>query len=334
MQKIWNVVKKNYINLIILLVVVLLPLLFNFKQSTMTLFSLAGIYAIAAIGYNLLLGFAGQISLGHAAFIGLGAYITANLMKDFNMNFILAIIIAAAVNGVLGFLVGLPALRLKGHYLAIATLGFGVAVEKIFGAWKIFTGGHSGLRGIPNGSIFGFTLNSKLAKYYFILILLVLGIIAANNLLNTKVGRALRAMSDSESAASSMGINLAKYKTTVFVISAVYASAAGSLMAIYFNRIFHTSFNMALSMNLLAMIVIGGLASIKGSIIGAVYLAIVPELLKKVINIDGAAFIVSGFLMIIIVLFCPRGIIQIENKLKNFMRKRLKRSKSNLEEGM
>ncbi|QGU96710.1 branched-chain amino acid ABC transporter permease [Clostridium bovifaecis] len=314
-------IKKHSKSLIFLLVIIFVPLIMELAgspiaSSKMTLIQMACMYAIVAIGYNILLGFGGQISLGHAAFMGLGAYITGKLMLSLEMNFIFAIIIAAVVNGILGLLLGLPALRLEGQYLAIATLGFGVAMLKVFEELEVLTGGHSGLTGIPAAELFGFVFKSKLSKYYLVLFFLVASIIAAKNILKTKTGRALTAMRDSEIAASSMGVNIAKYKTTAFIISAIYASIAGSMIAIIDRQVFSNVFGISTSLNLLAMIVIGGIASIPGSIIGAFFITLIPEYLKA-IPITNAAYILTGVMLIIAVMFFPHGIIEVYEKIKS-----------------
>lgn len=313
--------KKKYIGYItILLVFIIFPKTFELfgsplKRSTLTLIDLAGIYAIVAIGYNILLGFGGQISLGHAAFIGIGAYVTANLAIHMNMPFILTIVIACLVNGIFGFVLGLPALRLKGNYLAIATLGFGVALQHVFQEFDSFTGGFSGLQDIPPPAIFGFEFSTRLNMYYFILFFIVLSILAARNLLRTKTGRALMALRDSETAAEAMGVNLAKYKTAAFVISAVYAGLAGSLYAYLFKQVSPETFGVSTSLNLLAMIVIGGVASIPGAIIGAGFMTMFPEYIKA-IPIKNSAYILTGILLIVVVMFCPYGIMQLFNGVK------------------
>jgi len=314
-------VKKKYVmQIVLLLICIIFPKFFELigspiTRSTLTLIDLAGIYAIVAIGYNILLGFGGQISLGHAAFIGIGAYVTANLAINYNVPFVVAILASCAVNGVLGFLLGLPALRLEGNYLAIATLGFGVAFEHIFMEFDAFTGGFSGIEDIPPASIFGFEFDTRTRMYYFILFFIVLAIIAARNILKTKTGRALKALRDSETAAEAMGVNLAKYKTTAFVISAMYAGVAGSLYAYLFKQVYPQSFGVSVSLNLLAMIVIGGMASIPGAIIGAGFMTLLPEYIKA-IPIKNSSFILTGLLLILTVMYCPNGIMQIYEKIK------------------
>jgi branched-chain amino acid transport system permease protein len=315
-------VKKKYIlQIVLLLVCIIFPKFFELigspiTRSTLTLIDLAGIYAIVAIGYNILLGFGGQISLGHAAFIGIGAYVTANLAIHYNVPFIVAILASCIVCGIMGLLLGLPALRLEGNYLAIATLGFGVAFEQVFMEFESFTGGFSGIEEIPPASIFGFEFDTRTSMYYFILFFIVLAIIVARNILKTKTGRALKALRDSETAAEAMGVNLAKYKTTAFVVSAMYAGVAGSLYAYLFKQLYPQSFGVSVSLNLLAMIVIGGMASIPGAIIGAGFMTLLPEYIKA-IPIKNSSYILTGVLLILTVMYCPNGIMQIYEKIKH-----------------
>lgn len=301
--------------LILIIVVILMPLIFSFPRSTMTLLNMAGIFVIVSIGYNILLGFGGQISLGHAAFIGIGAYVTANIALKYNPPFIVAIIVSAIVNGILGLLLGLPALRLEGNYLGIATLGFGVAFEHIFMEWETFTGGFSGLTNIPPAHIFGIVFESRLSMYYLILFFIILTIIISKNILKSKIGRALVAMRDSSIAASSMGVNIAKYKTMVFVLSAIYAGVAGSLYVYMLRQVYPNSFDVTMSLNIMAMIVIGGIASIEGSIAGALFITIIPQFLKN-IKIQNASFILTGILLILSVMYFPYGLVEIYYKLK------------------
>lgn len=323
-------IKKYLKYFIVLIIAVIFPLIFKvigipLNRSTLTLLNLSGIFVIAAIGYNILLGFAGQISLGHAAFIGIGAYVTANLTINYHVHFILAIIAACIVNGILGIILGLPALRLEGNYLAIATLGFGVAFEHIFMEFEDFTGGFSGIKGIPAPEVLGFKFTSRESMYYFILFFIVLSIIAAKNILKTKTGRALMALRDSEIAAQAMGVNTAKYKTIAFVISAIYAGLAGSIYALLFRQVYPQSFGVSVSLNLLAMIVIGGLGSISGSVVGALFMTLLPEYMKN-LPIKNSSYILTGLMLILVVMYCPYGIIQIYNRVKVKLFKNIKKS--------
>jgi branched-chain amino acid transport system permease protein len=318
--KLLNFLNKNKYNIMVLVLAILLPTLakiigFQLKTSTLTLINLGGIYVIAAIGYNVLLGFGGQISLGHAAFLGIGAYVSANLSIRYDVNFLVGILASVIVTALLGFILGLPALRLEGNYLAIATLGFGVAFEHIFMEFEHLTGGFSGLKGIKPPTLLGYEFKSRLDMYYLILAFIVIAFIIGRNIIKTKTGRALMALRDSEVAASSLGVNVSKYKTIAFVISAAYAGAAGSLWAYLMRQVYPGQFSMSVSLNLLAMIVIGGLASLWGSVIGAMFMTLLPEYMKA-IKITNGAFIATGILLILTVMFCPYGVVQLLQKLR------------------
>ena len=320
--------KKNFIIFAIALAV--LPLFFINQTFLISIFSQVLIFSIAAFGLNILIGYAGQISIGHAAFLALGAYTSAVLTKNFNFPFIVTIILAAMVSAVFGLILGFPALRLKGFYLAIATMAFGTAIEQILGAWD-YIGGKVGFRNVPNPDIFGIEISSDIGKYYIIVFFTVLLFIVGYNILQAKTGRALKAIRESEFAARSAGIDVAKYKLIAFVISAIYAGVAGALYAHTVRYIAPTDFGLGVSINLLAMIVVGGLASMSGNFIGATLMIGVPFFFSRV-NVPMS--IIFGVMLIVVVMFFPRGLgfgLYIFNwkylnipftKFKRFMRKK------------
>ncbi len=272
-----------------------------------TLLNIIGIHAILVVGLNLLLGYAGQISLGHAAFFGLGAYTSGILTATCGVNPWLALPAGLVVSGAAAFLVGVPALKLRGYYLAMATLGFGIIVYIIFNQTQELTGGPSGLSGIPSLSVAGFPLDTP--DRIFLLIWPVLGVILllSANLVDSRLGRALRALHDSEAAAQSLGVNTARAKMIIFVWSALYASLAGSLYAHTLNFIAPTSFGFMFSIKLVTMVVVGGMASIWGSLLGAAVLTVLPELL--VVFHDYEIIIFGGILMVVMI-FLPRGLVR------------------------
>jgi branched-chain amino acid transport system permease protein len=272
-----------------------------------TLLNIIGIHALLVVGLNLLLGYAGQISLGHAAFFGLGAYSSGILTATYGLDPWIALPVGLLVAGVSAFLVGVPALKLRGYYLAMATLGFGIIVYIIFNQTQELTGGPSGLSGIPSLSLAGFPLDSP--DRLFLLIWLVLGVILllSSNLVDSRLGRALRALHDSEAAAQSLGVDTARAKLLIFVWSALYAALAGSLYAHTLNFIAPSSFTFMFSIKLVTMVVVGGMASIWGSLLGAVVLTILPELL--VVFHDYEIIIFGGILMVVMI-FLPRGLVR------------------------
>jgi branched-chain amino acid transport system permease protein len=272
-----------------------------------TLLNIIGINALLVVGLNLLLGYAGQISLGHAAFFGLGAYTSGILTATYGLNPWLALPAGLVVAGAAAFLVGVPALKLKGYYLAMATLGFGIIVYIIFNQAQELTGGPSGLTGIPSLSLAGFPLNSP--DRLFLLIWAVLGVILlmSANLVDSRLGRALRALHDSEAAAQSLGVNTSRTKLLIFVWSALYAALAGSLYAHTLNFIAPTSFNFMFSIKLVTMVVVGGMASIWGSLLGAAVLTILPEILTVFHDYE---MIIFGVILMVVIIFLPRGLVR------------------------
>jgi branched-chain amino acid transport system permease protein len=264
-----------------------------------------GIHAMLAVALNLLLGYAGQISLGHAAFFGLGAYASAILTATYGFNPWLAMALAACAVGTIAFVIGFPILKLKGHYLAMATLGMGIIVYIVLNEAVELTGGPSGFSGIPNLSIRGFVFDSDLKNYYLIWTFVLVTVLLSVNLVNSRIGRALRAIHDSEVAARVMGVNVRLLKVQVFALSAIISAVAGSLYAHTMTFLAPASFGFHFSVELVTMVIIGGLGSIYGSLIGAALLTLLPEILRTFQDYD---IIVYGGLLIIMTMFMPGGL--------------------------
>lgn len=272
------------------------------------------IYGIAGLGLMLLSGFTGQFSLGHAAFLGVGAY-TQGVLTNLGWLFPLAMLMAALLAAAVGVVVGLPALRVKGIYLGMATLAFGVIVEEVFARWESVTGGNAGLQ-VKAPAIGGFTLDSGEGFYFLCLALAVLATLAILNLLRAPTGRAFVAIRDSEVSAQSMGIHLARYKTLSFALSAALAGVAGALYAHKLSFLSPDQFSVLQSIDLLLMVVIGGLGSVHGAFLGAVFLISMPQLislakgwLPEAIGMaPGLQAFVYGLVLIAFVLFEPLGL--------------------------
>lgn len=262
------------------------------------------IYSIVTIGLNLLFGNAGQISLGHAGFFAIGAYGTAVLSKNFHIPFLGSWLAAALLAGLIGVLVGYTALRLKGHYLAMATLAFSLIVYGLL-LEVDYTGSTSGILGIPPISILDFKITGPREIYWFAWGVVALVYLISLSLLSSRVGRALTAIREDEVAAETMGINVARYKIQVFAISAGYAGLAGGIYAAYMGIINPFSFNVELSISLLIMIVVGGLGSVPGSILGVAVLEILPEFAREWENYRLTAY---GLLVVLLIIFAPRGL--------------------------
>lgn len=309
---------RNLIKFLAFAVLILIaPLAFQ-GGYLMNVLVFVGINTMLAIGLNLLLGYCGQISLGHAGFFGLGAYLSGILTATCGWNPWLAMPLAAAVVGVLAFLIGLPILKLKGHYLAMATLGLGIIIYIAFNETVDLTGGPSGLSGIPNLSIGSLTFDSDVKNYYLIWIFTLVTILLTLNLANSRVGRALRAVHDSEVAARVLGVNARLLKVQIFALSAVICSLAGSLYAHTMTFVSPASFGFNFSIELLTMVVIGGLGSIYGSFLGAALLTLLPEFLRSAQDYD---IIIYGGLLMVMVMFMPGGLVR---GVPDFFRKLLK----------
>lgn len=282
-----------------------------------------GINTMLAIALNLLLGFAGQISLGHAAFYGLGAYISGALTTAHQADPWLTMLLAAVFVGILAFVIGFPILKLKGHYLAMATLGFGIIVYIVFNETVEVTGGPSGMPGIPNLAIGGIVFDSDMKNYFLIWLFTLLTMLVSFNLSNSRIGRALRAIHDSEVAARVLGVNARLLKVQIFTLSAVISSIAGSLYAHTMTFISPASFGFNFSVELVTMVIVGGLGSIYGSLVGAVILTLLPEFLRVFHDLD---IVIYGLLLIVMTMYLPTGLAggfaKISASLGSFYKKR------------
>ncbi len=296
------------------------------------------LFGLLAISLNLLIGNAGQISIGHAAFYAIGAYTSGLLMLNLSFPFFIALFMSALITGTIGFLIGMPVLRLEGHYLGIATLGVGVVVEEI-ARKDLFkkVGELIGPKGY-NFNIFGYNLESAGKIYfgetfgidntffsYLIILFLTIGIIIfVKNLLRTKTGRAFSALRDSQTAARMMGVNIALYKNIAFGVSAFVAGFAGSLYAHLLGSLEAETFNLALSLILLAIITIGGLATIEGSIFGAIFFTLLDQ---KLVGIAPDKFqgparnTLIGLVLVLVIMFFPRGFVYMKFKVKAWLSK-------------
>jgi len=283
------------------------------------------IYSIAGLGLMLLAGFTGQFSLGHAAFLGVGAYTQAYL-TGMGVPFVLSLGVAGFLSALIGIVVGLPALRLKGIYLGMATLSFGFIIEEVFARWESVTGGNAG-KSISSIKMFGQDLGSGEGFYLVCLVITVLCTLGILNLLRSPTGRAFVAIRDSEISAQSMGIHLAYYKTLSFSISAALAGFAGALYAHNLRFISPDQFNLLQSIDLLLMIVIGGLGSVHGVFLGAIFLIVLPqgisaikEFLPEFIGqAPGLKSVIYGAMLVAFVLFEPMGLYGRWLKVRTYL---------------
>ena len=271
-----------------------------------------GIYVLLSTGLNLLMGYARQISLGHAAFWGLGAYTSGILTARFGWSPLPALLASILGTCVAALAVGIPALRLKGHYLAMATLGVGIIFQVVFVQFASLTGGPSGLIDVPSFSVGSIKVDSPLANYYFIWAWVALGLMAALNLSQSKMGRALNAIKGSDIAAECMGVKTYEYKVIIFVLSAAYAAVAGSLYVHYINFTAPETFGFMNSILLLTMVVVGGIGSFWGPVIGASILTILPEYLRAY---EGLEVLLYGLILVAVMMFMPRGLAPLFRNL-------------------
>lgn len=284
---------------------ILIPFSWFLGQYT-TLMIFIGIYTIVTVGLCLLMGYTGQVSLGQAAFFGMGAYISAILSKTYGVNPWLAMLIAAIMTGAFAYIIGYPIFRLKGNYLAMATLGLGLIMWILFVQLRQFTGGGDGLSGIPYLSIGGFVFNTSFRRYFLVWFFCLAVLLISQNIVRSRAGRALRAIHGSEAAAESVGINVDQFKVKILVLSAVYASLAGSLLGYHMTIVNPQIFDFLASVKLVVMAVIGGLASVWGAIFGAgATYTLSDELLVRFVGWD---VVIYGLILMLIMIFMPGGL--------------------------
>ncbi len=299
---------------------------FLFKNYYVYMANYMAINIIVAVGLNLLVGYTGQISLGHAGFFAIGAYGTVIMMGKLHLPFLISLPLAGLVAAGFGFLLGLPALRLEGPYLSIATLGFGLTIIQVIGRISYF-GGRQGLHA-PELTIGPWHVDTDKDFYYLLITTTVLLTWAARNIIKTRVGRAFVAIRDADIAAETMGVNLTYYKTLAFALSAFYTGVAGGLYAFVLRFIEPEIFGLLMSIIFLAMVVVGGLGSILGAIAGACLLSWLDLELRNILSIpylgqwlealsksyfsitgvSNIQFIVYGLIMVFIMIFEPLGI--------------------------
>lgn len=303
--------KDFYPLLFVFLIIAIFPWLVGGNEYFISILIFLGINGIITMGLSLLMGYTGQISLGHAGFFGLGAYASGILTTQYSIHPLAAFLAGIFLSAIIAFLVGKPTLRLKGHYMAVATLGIGEILFIVFNELSPLTGGPSGLSGIPTLTFMGYSLEG--ARYlYLVWGFVILLLLFSLNVINSRVGRALRAVHGSEIAANAMGVDASRYKVQVFVLSAVYASIAGSLYAHFVTFISPSSFSLMFSILLLMMVVVGGAETIWGALLGTMVLTLLPEYLRGLEDFEVLAY---GGILMVVLLFMPQGILLGVRKL-------------------
>jgi branched-chain amino acid transport system permease protein len=289
---------------VLALVIALLPLVFP-SSYYFRVAALVWVSALAAVGLNILMGQAGQVSLGHAGFFGIGAYAVAIGPAHLGLPSWVSLIAGAALSGIVAFLVGRPILRLRGHYLAIATLGLGVLVAMVITTESRFTGGPDGMP-VARLTLFGWRVTGSDTWYWIAGGALLVGTWLALNLEDTPTGRAFRALHDSEVAARVAGIDVARYKLKAFIVAAVYASVAGSMLALMNGFITPDQAGFLHSVELVTMVVLGGLGSVAGAIVGAAVLVTLPQVLTTFHEYE---HLMLGLLIMVAMIFLRQGIV-------------------------
>jgi branched-chain amino acid transport system permease protein len=269
------------------------------------LLTFIGINTLLALGLNMLMGYAGQISLGHGAFYGIGAYTTAVLCVTYHISPWIALPCAILLATLVAFLMGIPTLKLSGYYLGMGTLGFGMIVAIIFREWASLTGGASGFVGVPPLEIGKLSFGNGSNYFYLVWGAVFISIVICRRLIDSRIGRALRSIHDSERAAGAVGVNTQNLKLLVFVFSAGMAALAGFLYAHFVSFISPGTFDFISSIRMVTMVVIGGMASVWGALLGASLLTILPELLHTFSEFE---MVVYGLVLMLVMIFMPQGL--------------------------
>lgn len=303
-------IDDKYIILGILLMLLVLPFL-GVNTYCLRVIVMIFIYTILALGLNIITGYTGQLSLGNASFFAIGAYVSAILVKN-GMPFFVGLIIAGVIAGIFGFLLGLPTLRLSGTYLAITTLGFGEIIRMVLLNWDSVTNGPLGISRIPKPTIFGITFSlGNNGIYYLVMVITILVLIANYTIINSKIGRTFVAIREDELAAVFMGIDTFKVKRIAFILSSLLSGIAGSLYAHMLGYIDPQTFTFDTSIMIVSIVILGGMGSLKGPVVGAAILVVFPEVLRF---LSEYRFLVYGVILVLMMRFRPQGIFGGQSK--------------------
>lgn len=289
-----------------LLGVIAMVLPFGLKGYTIYILSVAGANVLAAVGLNLLMGYAGQVSIGQAAFLAIGGYASALLMTQLGLEFWLAFPLAGLLTGGTGLILFIPALRLSAIYLAIATLGFGAAVQQLIPLpyWSAIFGGHQGIK-VPRPQLGGLVFDTDVELYYLTLVIVLALLALSWNIARSYIGRAFIALRDKPAAAEAMGINPTRYKAYAFLISAFLTGIAGALQAHIVGHISPGEFGLGKSIEIFAMVILGGMGSLPGSVLGALFLTFLPHWLAQAKLFYTFLY---GAALVLVIIFMPYGV--------------------------
>jgi branched-chain amino acid transport system permease protein len=295
-----RLVSLGALAVIIVLIPIFFPSAYYYRVGALVL-----IFALAAVGLNLLMGFAGQVSLGHAGFLGIGGYAVAIGPTHLGMPSWASIIGGAVLSGLVAVVVGRPILQLKGHYLAVATLGFGLLIAIVLNNEAGWTGGPDGMQ-VPRLTLFGWSVRGSETWYWISAAIFIVGAMLALNLIDSPSGRAIKAIHDSEIASSVLGVDVAGKKLAIFAVSAIYASVAGSCLALFNGHITPDIAGFLRSIELAAMVVLGGMGSILGSFVGAAVIVVLPQTLTALHDYEQ---MVLGLILMGFMIFLRQGIV-------------------------
>jgi branched-chain amino acid transport system permease protein len=318
---------------LLILFIVIVPLVFG--EYYLSIINLVLIAIVGALGLNILVGYTGQISIGHGAFMSVGAYTAANLAVRAGLPFWITLPAGGLMAALVGAVVGIPSLRIKGLYLAIATLAGQLIIEWIINHVPWISGGTQASIQVPRPSLFGYDLKTQGELYFFLLFFTLIAIVAALNLVRSRIGRAFVAIRDQDIAAEIIGIDIFRYKLIAFAISSFYAGVCGVLYTYYFGIANYEQFQIGVSIEYLAMIIIGGLGSVLGSILGAAFVALLPLAIRTVMESVGGFFfdphematvvssmrlVIFGVLIIVFLVLEPEGLNRLWRNIRNYFR--------------
>ncbi|MGE0849779.1 MAG: branched-chain amino acid ABC transporter permease [Hyphomicrobiaceae bacterium] len=318
---------------IVILFAVILPL--SLHEYYLSIINLSLIAIVGALGLNILVGYTGQISVGHAAFMSVGAYTAANLAVKLELPFWITLPAGGLMAALIGAVVGMPSLRIKGLYLAIATLAGQLIIEWIINHTPAISGGAQASIEVPRPEFMGHHLKTQGQLYYFLLFFAVLATVATLNLVRSRIGRAFVAIRDQDIAAEIIGINIYRYKLLAFAISSFYAGVCGVLYTYYLGIANYEQFQIGVSIDYLAMIIIGGLGSVLGSILGAVFVTMLPIVLRLIMEplaglffssaemssiISSTRLVLFGALIIFFLVIEPEGLNRLWRNIRNYFR--------------
>ena len=311
-------IKKIQSNIIKILFAVLILILPNIVSNSyvVQILNMVCIYILLAIGVNILTGYTGQLSFGQAAFYGIGAYTAALLNTNFGLQFIVILPVAVLVTGIFGAFLAVPALKVRGPYLALVTIGFGEVVRLVMVNWIELTKGPAGIVGVEPPIFFGFKVNNLIHYYYLILFFVVLGVIYQKILINSRTGRAFIAIREDSQAAELTGINITVYKIKAFVISAIYSSVAGVLYAMMIRYVSPDSFTLNDSSIIIWSAMVGGMGTIIGPIVGGVIMTTLPEILRE---LGELRLVIYGAILLVVIIKYPGGVTPYLIKLKDYL---------------